>query len=84
MADKDLLYFNQTSAQWELINSGAISDGTNTITPNKIGLLTSLTSSDKSSIVASLNETRASLTALKGGSTRTLQDIEILTLMGAI
>ena len=84
MADKDLLYFNQTSAQWELVNSGAISDGTNTITPNKIGLLTSLQTSDKSSLTNAINEVKATITSTKGGSTRTLQDIEILTLMGAM
>lgn len=51
-------YYNQTLGQWESLDAGGITDGTNRITPNEIGILSQLTTTSKQ-VVGAINEVDA-------------------------
>lgn len=55
-----LKYWNGTV--WSGVDADAITDGTNTITPDDIGNLTNLNTTDKSSLVGATNEVNSTIT----------------------
>jgi hypothetical protein len=58
--DREIKKYNSTTGQWESVYSGGITDGTLLITPDKIGDLSTLTTTAKTSTVAAINEVKSS------------------------
>jgi hypothetical protein len=55
--------YNTDTSQWEAIDSGAINDGSLRITPNQIGNLSNLTTTEKSNLVGAVSEVKDEVTS---------------------
>jgi hypothetical protein len=50
--------YNTDTSQWEAIDSGAINDGSLRITPNQFGILSNLTTTEKTNLVGAVSEVK--------------------------